>query len=236
MLVQNYKCRSQILCTWSGIVLTFAILYFAQEQTTWRKIAFAKPVAYRMICFDRTTRSHVGPFYRLKNGEKSEVVKLKQRRANAAVKNLPRRRVAKMLAKILWSIGRRTRTKVYRRWRFGQSGKCMKAPARSPALRIRLAGPPSLLRPPPSSPLHPVQPRPPLPRYGVRGEPSGTPRRPPPVHCSPASENSGMSLTPITEKCDKGEFYSLPPLKNSQFVSALPHECHACRVASKFSS
>ena len=34
VLVQNCKCRSQILCTCFGIVLTFAILYFAQEQTT----------------------------------------------------------------------------------------------------------------------------------------------------------------------------------------------------------
>ena len=65
-----------------------------------------------------------------------------------------------MLAKILWSIGRRTRTKVYRRGRFGQSGKCMKAPARSLARATDPSGwaslPPSFvsasLLPAPSSP------------------------------------------------------------------------------------
>ena len=35
--VQKCKCRSQILCTCFGMVLTFAILYFAREQTTLRE-------------------------------------------------------------------------------------------------------------------------------------------------------------------------------------------------------
>ena len=164
MFVQKCKCRSQILCTCFGIVLTFAILYFAQEQTTWRKIAFAKPVLYRMICFDRTTRSHVGPFYRLKNGEKSEVVKLKQRRANAAVKNLPRRRVAKMLAKILeyWAPNTDQSVSARALWAIRQVYESARSLARPRYGSVWLGLPPSLLRLrlPPSRSIQSVRVRP----------------------------------------------------------------------------
>ena len=207
--------------------MTFAILYFAQEQTTLRKGSICETCRLS----DDLLRSHAGPFYRLKNGEKSEVVKLKQRRANAAVKNLPRRRVAKMLAKILdyWAPNTDQSVSARALWAIRQVYESARSLARPRYGSVWLGLPPSLLRLrlPPSSSIQSVRVRPCHGRARAENHQARrAARRRFTAVPHPRILESVLHQLRVKKKkkSEKKELYSLPPLENSHFVSALRHE------------